>query len=117
VAAVNPKVISDLRALQPAGSPSFMIQLIDSFLTEVSVLVSKLGEAVTVRDARLFERSAQALKGTCGNLGAQAMSWMCAELQSVGHSADWARAARLLPSLEEEFTRVKQELEAEREKG
>ena len=114
VGAINPKVIGDLRALQSAGSPGFLAELIDLFLKEAAVHVAKLRESLASKDARAFERSAHTLKGSCGNLGAQAMSRLCADLQTVGHAADWARAAELLPPLEEEFRAVCRELEAEK---
>jgi HPt (histidine-containing phosphotransfer) domain-containing protein len=117
VTAINPKVIGDLRALESAGSPGFVAELIDLFLKEAAVHVSKLRESLAARDARTFERSAHTLKGSCGNLGAQAMSRMCADLQTVGQTADWGRAAELLPGLEEEFRSVSRELEAEKTRG
>ncbi len=117
MASINPKSIDELRALESAGSPNFLAEIIDLFLREAAGLVEKLRAAVESRDAALFERSAHTLKGSCGNLGAQAMSRLCAELQAVGHAADWPRAAILLPDLEKEFAQVRAELEAEKGKG
>jgi HPt (histidine-containing phosphotransfer) domain-containing protein len=114
VGAINPKVIDDLRAIQSAGSPGFLAELIDLFLKEAGNHVAKLRESLSSKDARTFERSAHTLKGSCGNLGAQAMSRMCADLLSVGHDADWARAEQLLPALDEEFKAVTRELELEK---
>ena len=111
MAAINPKVIADLRGL---GSRDFLVELIDLFLKEAAVHMAKLRESLGSKDARLFERSAHTLKGSCGNLGAQAMSRICADLQTIGHDANWARAAEILPQLEEEFKAVAQELEAEK---
>jgi HPt (histidine-containing phosphotransfer) domain-containing protein len=117
VASINPKVISDLRSLQSAGAPDFLTELIDLFLKEAALHMATLREALAARDAHAFERSAHTLKGSCGNLGAQAMSRICADLQAVGRSADWPRAAFLMPGLETEFQGVKTELEAERAHG
>ena len=114
---VNPKVINDLRSLQTAGSPGFLAELIDLFLKEAEVLMTALRGSLGAKDARAFERAAHTLKGSCGNLGAQAMSRLCADLQTVGHQADWDRAGKLLPDLESEFRSVKTELEAERARG
>jgi HPt (histidine-containing phosphotransfer) domain-containing protein len=114
VSAINPKVIGDLRALQSAGTPGFLAELIDLFLKEAGGHVAKLRESLASKDARTFERSAHTLKGSCGNLGAQAMSRMCVDLLSVGHAADWPRAEQLLPALEEEFKAVTRELEVEK---
>ncbi len=112
--AVNPKVIADLRALQTAGSPGFLVELIDIFVQEAEGHLVKLREAYAAKDARTFERSAHTLKGSSGNLGAQAMSRLCHDLQAVGHAADWTRAGAALPALEEEYRAVKCELQAEK---
>lgn len=111
MSAINPKVIQDLKGL---GAPGFLAELIDLFLKEAAVHLGKLRESLAAKDAKTFERSAHTLKGSCGNLGAQAMSRICADLQATGHAADWARAAELLPGLEAEFRAVATELEAEK---
>ena len=114
MAAINPRVLEDLRTLQTPGAPSFLGELIDIFLREAEMHVGKLRSSLELKDAALFERSSHTLKGSCGNLGAQAMSRICADLQGIGHTADWTRAAAILPTLEAEYRAVKSELEAER---
>jgi HPt (histidine-containing phosphotransfer) domain-containing protein len=116
MAAINPRVLDDLRTLQTPGAPSFLGELIDIFLKEAAGHLLKLRASFEGKDAALFERSAHTLKGSCGNLGAQAMSQICADLQNIGHAADWTRAAMVLPTLETEYLAVKAELEAERAK-
>ncbi|HZE97439.1 MAG TPA: Hpt domain-containing protein [Planctomycetota bacterium] len=112
--AINPKVIADLRGLQTPGEPSFLVELIDIFLKEADGHLEKLRAAFASKDEALFTRSAHTLKGSCGNLGALAMSRICADLQTVGHEADWTRAAVVLPTLEVEYRSVKTELLEER---
>ena len=116
MSAINPRVLDDLRSLQTPGAPSFLGELIDLFLKEADGHLQKLRTAFEAKDAALFERSAHTLKGSCGNLGAQAMSRICADLQTIGHATDWTRAAEILPALETEYASVKGELEAERRK-
>ncbi len=111
---VNPKVIADLRALASAGSPGFLAELIDIFVKEAEGHLVKLRESYAAKDAPTFERSAHTLKGSSGNLGAQAMSRLCHDLQAVGHAGDWAKAGTALAALEEEYRAVKSELEAEK---
>lgn len=114
MASVNPRVISDLRALEGSGSPGFLAELIDLFLGEGEGLVGKLHDAQTAMDARAFERAAHTLKGSSGNLGAQAMSRICSDLQAAGQGADWTRAKELMAALDAEFAAVKTELEQEK---
>ena len=108
--AINPKVIGELRAL-PGVS---VVELIDLFLQEAVAHFSTLQSSLTARDGRILGRSAQTLKGSCGNLGAQAMSRICVDLQAAGQAGKWDRAAELFKSLEEEFRAVRGELESEK---
>jgi HPt (histidine-containing phosphotransfer) domain-containing protein len=112
--AVNAKVIAELRAMETAGSPGFLGELIDIFIKEADGHLVKLRDSYAARDARVFTHSAHTLKGSSGNLGAQAMSRICADLQTAGHAADWTRAGAALPGLEEEYRSVRAELEAEK---
>jgi len=114
VTSLNQKVIEDLRALESSGCPGFLAELIDLFLKEASRHLADLRNSFAAREARPFERAAHTLKGSSGNLGAQAMARLCGELQDIGRAADWARAAEFLPQLEAEFLAVEKELLSER---
>ena len=111
--AINPKVIAELRAIE-AATPRFLAELIEQFLEEAQVLIAKLRGALAAHDTRVVEQAAGALKASCGNLGAQAMSRMCVELQAAGQAGDWSRAAQLLRGLDGEFRMVQSELDAEK---
>jgi HPt (histidine-containing phosphotransfer) domain-containing protein len=113
VPAINPKVIAELRSIQ-GGTPGFLAELIEQFLKEAVVLIGKLREALAAHDLRALEQATAALKGSCGNLGAQAMSRMCVGLLASGQAGDWSRATQLLRGLEGEFRMVHSELDAEK---
>ena len=115
MSAINAKVIEELRALQTDGS-NFLAELIDLFLNEAAAHVVRLREGVTTRQAPLLERASHTLKGSCGNLGAQAMSRIAAELQDASKKEDWARIEPLVGRIELEFTFVKAELLVERDR-
>ena len=108
--AINLKVIGELRALQGVS----VVEIIDLFLQEASAHLASLQSSLGGRDGRALGRAAQTLKGSCGNLGAQAMSRICVDLQAAGQAGKWARAAVLLKGLEEEFRAVRGELESEK---
>jgi two-component system, sensor histidine kinase and response regulator len=110
VSSLNKKLIEDLREIERSGSPGFLGELIDLFLKEAVSHVAGLRNALAIKDARVFERTAHTLKGSSGNLGAMGMSRICAELQDLGHATDWTRAAEILPRLEAEFEAVKADL-------
>jgi two-component system sensor histidine kinase/response regulator len=108
--AINPRVLNDLKALQPG----LLAELIELFLRDAEGQVALLRESGAARDARRFERGALALKGSSGNLGAQAMSRICADLRSASTGQDWARVDALLPGLQDELRSVTAELLAEK---
>lgn len=112
--AVNPRVLDALRAMEAGAAPGLLRELIDLFLRETEPRLLKLRDVLAARDAAGLARLAQTLKASCGNLGAQAMSRMCADLTPAGRPVDWTRAAAVLASLETEFPSVRAELEAER---
>jgi HPt (histidine-containing phosphotransfer) domain-containing protein len=114
VASLNPKVIAELRALETGGTPGQVRELIDLFLRETDGHARSLRAAVDGRDRTALDRSAQALKGGSGNLGAMALARICAELQGFGRSGAWERAAALLPGLDAELRSVRSELKTER---
>ncbi len=114
--AINPKTIDELRALQAGGSPTFLGELIDLFLKELAQNMARLREALAGRDARAVERVAHTMKGSCGNLGAETLSALCAELHAAARTGDWARAEPLAARIEQEQGAVAAALEAEKSK-
>jgi HPt (histidine-containing phosphotransfer) domain-containing protein len=112
--AVNPRVLDGLRSLDAASAPGMLQALIDQFLRETEPRLRMLQEFITANDVVGAERLIRGLKATCANIGAQAMSRMCADLQPPGRPFDGARATAMLASLETEYRSVKAELEAVR---
>lgn len=104
--AINPRVIADLKALQPG----LLGELIDAYLRDAGQQIAQLREAAGARNSKSLLRTAAALKGSSGNLGAQALSRICADLQPAAQSADWTRIGALLAGLDEEYRAVKSEL-------
>ena len=111
---IDPKVIADLRALQAGGAPGFLAELIGLYLREADLQVGRIRAAFDVRDAQGLERAAHTLKGASGNLGARALSSLCAELQGVARAVDWTRAGELVPRVEEAHATSSAELRAEK---
>jgi len=115
VSSINRKVIDELRALEAAGSPGLVRELIETFFKEADAQVAQLTAALAGRNGPVVQKISQALKGSSANLGAQALSRMCAELHERIRSSDWSKAAELLSRLESELRDVRSELEAEKD--
>lgn len=111
---IDPKVMQELRDLQAAGAPGFLVELIDIFLKEQVQHLARLRKAFQDRDAAMLERVAHTMKGSCGNLGARELSKVCAELQGVARSADWERAGAMVTRIEQDAVTVETELRAEK---
>jgi HPt (histidine-containing phosphotransfer) domain-containing protein len=109
--AVNPKVLEELRAI---AGPGFLVELIDIFLREATGYLGTLRQSIEARDDRVLDRAAHTLKGSSGNLGAQALSRLSGELQTAARAKDWTCAAELIVTIEAEYGMVRAELEAEK---
>jgi HPt (histidine-containing phosphotransfer) domain-containing protein len=114
MAAIDPQVMAELRALQTGGSPTFLAELIDIFLKEQAQHLSRLRKAFDARDSAVLERVAHTMKGSCGNLGARDLSRVCAELQGIAKTGDWPRTEALVVRIETDATVVESELRAEK---
>jgi HPt (histidine-containing phosphotransfer) domain-containing protein len=117
MAAIDPQVMAELRALQTGGSPTFLGELIDIFLRELAQHLSRLRMAFDARDAAVLERVAHTMKGSCGNLGARDLSTVCAELQGVAKMGDWPHAEALVIRIERDAVVVESELRAEQSRN
>jgi HPt (histidine-containing phosphotransfer) domain-containing protein len=109
---INPKVLGELRLL--GGSSGFVRDLIDLFLKELDLHFGRLKAGFDAREAGVVERAAHSLKGSSGNLGADAFSRLCAELQQASKAPDWPRMAELRNLLDREHPLLLAELHAER---
>jgi HPt (histidine-containing phosphotransfer) domain-containing protein len=108
---VNPKVLKDLRAI---SGPGFLIELVDLYLREATGHLGTLRQSIEARDERVLDRAAHTLKGSSGNMGAQALSRLSGEIQTAARAKDWTLAAELIVMIEAEYATVRAELEAEK---
>jgi two-component system, sensor histidine kinase and response regulator len=64
-------------------------------------------------DARVFERAAHSLKGSCATLGATRMAALCKALEQRTHQGHLEALAPSLDVLAAEFQRVRQVLQGQ----
>ena len=115
MSAINPVNLERMRALQAGGAPGFLTKIINVFLDESAVRVPELRRALQSREGSLLERGSHTLKGTCGALGADTLSHLCADLHLAAQAREWERCAELTKKIEDEYATVRTELEAERD--
>jgi HPt (histidine-containing phosphotransfer) domain-containing protein len=105
---VKPPLDRDvLVRLRELGGAELLSDLAETFLRDAPVRLAELRRAVEASDADLIERSAHALRGSSGSMGATQMAQFCARLQDAGARRDLAQSVELLGRLEAEFGRVR----------
>jgi two-component system, sensor histidine kinase and response regulator len=113
---LDPDVLAGLRELQQDGEPDLLAELVEMFVSDTGPRLAALRDAVESGDPSGVERTAHAMKGSAGNMGARNMSNLAADLEEIGASGDLAGAAQKLERLVEEYGRVRPAL-AELTKG
>jgi PAS domain S-box-containing protein len=107
---LNPQVVERLRTLGEATEPSFMSQIFTSFLSEGADRINILRSSLERSDAKLLCRTAHALRGASGSVGAQYIADIAKELEALGKTSRMTGAAGLIEQIEDEFERVKGEI-------
>lgn len=113
--AVDLAVLAIYDDAQIEGEPDFVVELIDLYLSEVPRLFDTIRKAVANKDRSTARRAAHSLRGSSGNLGVLQMATIAGELEHLENDYS-AVAPELLLSLENEFERVKEILNAERQR-
>ncbi len=113
--AVDLAVLATYDDAQIEGEPDFVVELLDIYLNEVPRLFDSIRKAITNNEGITAKRAAHSLRGSSGNLGVLQMATIAGELEHLENNSG-ASATELLMSLENEFERVKEILNAERQR-
>lgn len=103
-------MLARLRALEEATEPSLVSQIFMSFQSDGAERIGILRRALEVSDAELLRKTAHALRGASGNVGATQMADIAQQLEALGKSSSVNGAAALIEQIEAEFERVKTEI-------
>lgn len=106
------RLVIDRARLEDAsgGDAEFLRELVDIYLEDAEVRLSELKEALISADSDSFGRTAHQLKGSSANMGAVSVSDWAKQLEQAGKTDGLAKAADMLPELEQAFARVRDEL-------
>lgn len=108
---IDAKVWASLLALEAAGEPGFLRELVAEFLAQAPKRMAALGDASQRADAAALEREAHGFKGSCGSLGARAMADCCERLETMGRDGSCAGAAEVLRALDREWLAARSALQ------
>lgn len=92
------------------GDDEFLKELTDLFFERAPILLGEIKGAYEGKDAKKFERSSHALKGTSGNLGAMKMMKICETLERMGRENELPEGEELISELEELYKTTEKEL-------
>ncbi len=103
---VDLDVLDNLATMTDTGD-AFVAGLVVTFVTDACSRIDLLRVALAERDSVAVERTGHALKGASGNMGANRMAALGADLQRAGHAGDLNTAAVLVEQLDAEFQRAR----------
>ena len=98
--------IEVLRSLDD-GHGAVLNAIIDQYLTTTAQGRARLAEIVNDGDAEALMRAAHTLKGASANVGATALTALCAEIESRSRASELDAAAELVARFDTEFARVR----------
>ncbi len=109
---VNPEMIASLRSIQGEGEgeDSLLSQLARLYFDSAPNAFEQLGEALARGDGAGVASHAHRLKSSSGNLGAERLAELCAQLEKAGRGGDLSEAPKLLEQARAEYARVHAEL-------
>jgi CheY-like chemotaxis protein len=105
-AALDPRALDALRALQRPGGPDIAGNVVRTYLSHTPQLLATLREAVASGSAAGIRQAAHTFKSSSANVGALTLAGFCKELEAMGRAQALANAPAVLCQLEEEYARV-----------
>ncbi|AKJ07737.1 Hpt domain-containing protein [Archangium gephyra] len=106
---VDPHMVQSLRALEQAGEPGLLRELIDSFLGTAPGRLARLSALAETGEAAELEAEAHALAGSCGAIGLEQLRLLCRQAEMDAASTGTVDA-RTVAALGPAFERAREEL-------
>jgi TMAO reductase system sensor TorS len=100
---INPRALDAIRQLPGPNGALLVQKVIDAYLADTPPRVAQLRAAVDAGDADTVRRAAHALKSSSANVGAEQLSALCREIESLGRSGSVEAAKALLTGVESQL--------------
>lgn len=88
-----------------------MLELYDMMLKNNAAHLDKLDAAVEARDLDAVRKSAHAIKGSSGNVGANRLSRIAADVEDSARDGSWNSVAERIAEMRPDFELVRAEIE------
>ena len=106
-------VIESLKELIDDDDPDFVVELLQEYLENADMNIRIIREATAANDAEKLTITAHTLKGASGNVGAVKMASLSKQLEEFGKNDNTHKAVNIVKELQNEFSSVREELQAE----
>ena len=111
---LNPQRLDEIRAIQrPGGTAELLERLIRLFDEESAVLLLQLEDAIERCQAEEVRAAAHKFKSVSGNVGAEALSAWCYELEQKGREGRLDGSEEILEEIRNEHDRASAALTSE----
>ena len=111
---LDPAALTRLRAMVGETNHELFLEMIDLFLTENALSLSKLAQAIQEQDATGVLKLAHRLRGSSLQFGAGRMVQLCQEIEQKGRDKKLAGIEPLLAQLQHEFEQTQAALQVEK---
>ncbi|WP_298619732.1 response regulator [uncultured Zoogloea sp.] len=110
-APINPAALDAIRRIPGPNGPALVERVIRSFLAETPPRLAELGRSLREADAEALRRTAHYLKSSTAHVGAEVLTAQLKALEASARTASPDATQRLLATIEEEWSRVRDALQ------
>jgi len=114
---LDQRALDQIRALERPGAPSMLGKVIEVYLTTTPRLLTAMRTGMEERDSEAVRQAAHSLKSASANLGATELAELCRILEGQARAGGCPEPGAELEALEAAFQQVRQDLEAELQRG
>jgi HPt (histidine-containing phosphotransfer) domain-containing protein len=107
----------DRLSAMAGGDQAFLVELIDTFLTDAPQLLADMRAVVEKSDSAGLRIAAHSLKSNFADFGALALSELCKQLEALAKAGTLTVTEALVSQIEGRYPSVKRNLEALRNAG
>ena len=116
-ATLDHRALDQIRALERPGAPSMLGKVIEVYLTTTPRLLTAMRTGMEERDSEAVRQAAHSLKSASANLGATELAELCRVIEGQARAGGCPEPGAELEALEAAFQQVRQDLEAELQRG
>ena len=100
---IDPQALEILKSMT---DPAFLVELIDTYLTDSPVLIEQMSIGLASGEIELVRRAAHSLKSNSASFGANQLASAARELELIAKSGTLDGAESKLAVIEQEFVQV-----------